>query len=289
VQTLQVGFQVSERRACAVVGMQRSTYRYRSSAKDQTALRMRLRDRAAARVRYGYRRLHVLLQREGWRVNHKRVYRLYRLEGLGLRLKRTRKRVSAVRVVPPRAQKPNERWRMDFMTDSLYDGRRFRLLTIVDTVTRESPAIVVDRSLTGQRVVAALEQLQATRGLPQRIAVDNWPRVYLESVGCVGTPHGVQLEFSRPGTPTDTACSEAFNGRLRQACLDQHWFTSIDDARTIIEAWREEDNAERPHGALGNLTPQAFAAQWRAQATAPIREELTARLEAVGSTRNAFF
>jgi putative transposase len=136
---------------------------------------MRLRDRAAARVRYGYRRLHVLLQREGWRVNHKRVYRLYRLEGLGLRLKRTRKRVSAVRVVPPRAQKPNERWSMDFMTDSLYDGRRFRLLTIVDTVTRESPAIVVDRSLTGQRVVAALEQLQATRGLPQRIAVDTGP------------------------------------------------------------------------------------------------------------------
>jgi putative transposase len=136
VQTLQVGFQVSERRACAVVGMQRSTYRYRSSAKDQTALRMRLRDLAAARVRYGYRRLHVLLQREGWRVNHKRVYRLYRLEGLGLRLKRTRKRVSAVRVVPPRAQKPNERWSMDFMTDSLYDGRRFRLLTIVGSWRR---------------------------------------------------------------------------------------------------------------------------------------------------------
>ncbi len=288
VQFLQVGVRVSERRACNVVGVNRSTQRYRSVAKDQTALRMRVRDLAAARVRYGYRRLHVLLRRDGWHVNHKRVYRLYRLEGLGLRLKRSRKRVSAVRVMPPRAQQPNERWSMDFMTDSLYAGRRLRLLTIVDTVTRESPAIAVDRSLTGQRVVAVLERLKATRGLPQRIAVDNGPEFVSKALDAWAHRHGVQLEFSRPGTPTDNAFIEAFNGRLRQECLDQHWCTSIDDARTIIEAWRQEYHVERPHGALGNRTPQAFAAQWRARAHAPSCEGLTARLEVVESTRNAF-
>ena len=191
VQFLRVGFQVSERRACAVVGMSRSMQRYRSVAKDQTALRMRMRDLAATRIRYGYRRLHVLLQREGWHVNHKRVYRLYRLEGLGLRLKRARKRVSGIRVVPPRAHQPNERWSMDFMSDSLYDGRRFRMLTIVDTVTRESPAIAVDRSLTGQRVVAVLEQLQATRGVPQRIAVDNGPEFVSKALDAWAHRHGV--------------------------------------------------------------------------------------------------
>jgi putative transposase len=177
---------------------------------------------------------------------------------------------------------------MDFMMDSLYDGRHFLLLTIVDTVTRESPAIAVDRSLTGQRVVAVLEGLKATCGVPQRIAVDNRPEFILKALDAWAHRHGVQLEFSRPGTPTDTAFIEAFNGRLRQECLDRHWFTSIDDARTIIEAWYQEYNAERPHGALGNRTPQAFAAQWSGQATAPIREGLADRLECIGSTQTVF-
>lgn len=244
--------------------LSRSSLRYRSTARDQSALRMRLRDLAAARVRYGYRRLHVLLRREGWRVNHKRVYRLYRLEGLGLRLKPRRKRVSPGRVVLPTATQPNERWSMDFMTDQLQDGRRFRVLTLVDTVTRESPALVVGQSLTGQQVVALLDGLKATHGIPQRIAVDNGPEFISQVLDAWAHRNGVQLEFSRPGTPTDNAYIEAFNGRFRDECLNQHWFASIDEARNTIESWRHEYNLERPHSALGNLTPAAFAAQWTA-------------------------
>lgn len=240
----------------------RSSLRYQSSARDQTALRMRLRDLAAARVRYGYRRLHVLLRREGWQVNHKRVYRLYRLERLGLRLKPRRKRVSIVRAVPPGATQPNERWSMDFMTDQLQDGRRFRVLTLVDNVTRESPAIAVGQSLTGQQVVAVLERVKETHGLPQRIAVDNGPEFISQVVDAWAHRNGVQLEFSRPGTPTDNAYIEAFNGRFRDECLNQHWFASIDEARHTIEQWRQEYNTERPHSALGNQTPAEFAAQW---------------------------
>ncbi len=171
----RVGFEVSERRACRVAGVPRSTCRYRSVARDQTALRVRLRDLAAARVRYGYRRLHVLLRREGWRVNHKRVYRLYREEGLGIRVKRRRKRTSMPRVAPPPPTRPQERWSMDFLTDALADGRRFRVLTVVDNVSRVSPAIEVGTSLTGERVVAVLERLRRTVGCPDRIAIDYGP------------------------------------------------------------------------------------------------------------------
>ncbi len=286
---LQTGFRISERRACEVLQLSRSSLRYRSTARDQTALRMRLRDLAAARVRYGYRRLHVLLRREGWHVHHKRVYRLYRLEGVGLRLKQRRKRVSSVRVVPPQATKPNERWAMDFMTDSLYDGRRFRVLTLVDTVTRECPAIEVGQSLTGQRVVTVLNRLRVARGLPNVIAVDNGPEFISKALDAWAHEHGVQLAFSRPGTPTDNAYIEAFNGRLREECLNQHWFASIDDAQRTIEGWRQDYNNERPHGALGNVTPQAFAAQWTTPVEHALWQGLTHRLEGSGSRRNRVF
>lgn len=179
---LQTGFAVSTRRACEVVQLNRSTQYYRSHAPDQTLLRRRLRNLAAARVRYGYRRLHVLLRREGWHINHKRVFRLYRLDGLNLRLKRTRKRVSQIRVVPPTATAPMECWSMDFMSDRLYDGRRFRILTLVDTVSRISPAIEVDRSLTGDRVVQVLERATVLYGLPQRISVDNGPEFIFKAL-----------------------------------------------------------------------------------------------------------
>jgi putative transposase len=283
---LQTGFRISERRTCAVLQFSRSSLRYRSTARDQTALRMRLRDLAAARVRYGYRRLHVLLQREGWHVNHKCVYRLYRLEGLGLRLKQRRKRVSTVRVEAPPATKPNERWAMDFMTDSLYDGRRFRMLTLVDTVTRECPAIEVGQSLTGQRVVAVLNRLKATHGLPKAIAVDNGPEFISKALDAWAHEYGVELEFSRPGTPTDNPYIEAFNGRLRDECLDQHWFASLEDARQTIESWRQDYNTERPHGALGNQTPHAFAANWTSAADGRLWKGLTQQLEGVRGCRN---
>ncbi len=264
MQDLQVGFQISERRACAVVGVSRSSHRYHSTAQDQTALRMRLRDLAATRVRYGYRRLHVLLRREGWQVNHKRIYRLYRLEGPALRRRWRRKRVGAVRVMPSQAQRPNERWSMDFVTDTLATGQRFRALTLVDNVSRVSPAIEVGVSLTGRHVVRVLERLKATQGLPKRIAVDNGPEFISKVLDAWAHEHGIQLEFSRPGKPTDNAFIESFNSRLRQDCLNQHWFRSIAEAQTIIEAWRQDYNANHPHSALGYAAPEVFARQWRA-------------------------
>jgi putative transposase len=260
VRFVQVGFQVSERRACHIIPMHRSTHRYRSIAQDQTALRMRLRDLAAARVRYGYRRLHVLLQREGWQVNHKRVYRWYRLEGLSLRVKAKKKRTSQLRVPRPAAEAPNEHWSMDFMTDRLCDGRRFRALTLVDNMTRESLAIEADVSLTGARVVAVLERLAESRGPPQVIYVDNGPEFISRVLDEWAHRHDVQLAFSRPGKPTDNPFIESFNGRFREECLNQHWFAGLDEVQATIEAWRVEYNTVRPHSALGNQAPAAYRA-----------------------------
>ena len=269
VHSVRAGFRVSERRACRVAGVPRSTCRYRSAARDQTALRVRLRDLAASRVRYGYRRLHVLLRREGWMVNHRRVYRLYREEGLGIRVKRRKKLASAPRVLPPPAKRPRERWSMDFLTDGLANGQRFRVLTIVDTVSRVSPAIEVGVSLTGERVVAVLERLKRTTGTPQRIAIDNGPEFVSKALDAWAYRNGVQLEFSRPGKPTDNAFAESFNGRFRDECLDQHWFASLEEVRQTVEAWRIEYNTERPHRALGQQAPAAWEAAWAPAQKAP--------------------
>ncbi len=262
VRFFRAGFRVSERRACRVARVPRSSCRYRSVTADQTALRVRLRDLAAARVRYGYRRLHVLLRREGWRVNHKRVYRLYREEGLAIRVKRRKKRVAGQRVLPPPAKRRHERWSIDFLADGLADGRRFRVLTIVDNVSRVSPAIEVGVSLTGERVVAVLDRLKPTVGRPERIAVDNGPEFVSKALDAWAYRNGVRLEFSRPGKPTDNAFAESFNGRFRDECLDQHWFASLEEARQTIEAWRIEYNTERPHRGLKHQTPVAYAAAW---------------------------
>jgi putative transposase len=265
VQFLRIGFKVSERRACQVIGIRRSSYRYQSTAQDQNPLKMRIRDIAAARVRYGYRRVHVLLRREGWQVNHKRVYRLYRLEGLSLRLKTRKKRVSGMRAVQPAPTAPNQRWSMDFMSDSLYDGRRFRVLTLVDNMSRESPIIAAERSFSGEKVAEVLDQAAQRGGLPIAIQVDNGPEFTSKALDEWAARNKVKLIFSRPGTPTDNPYIEAFNGRLRAECLDQHWFASLEDARSIIEAWRVEYNTERPHTALNNQAPTVYRAIWERQ------------------------
>lgn len=263
MEFLTVGFRVSTRRACRVIGVPRTTNDYRSKAKDQSALRLRIRDLAQARVRYGYRRLHVLLLREGWRVNHKRVYRLYKEEGLSLRLKSKKKRVSVSRVesAPPRA--PNEVWSMDFVSDSLGNGQALRALTIVDNFSRVSPAIEVDFSLTGKRVVEVLERISTSYGQPQVIKCDNGPEFVSRAVDEWAYRKGIKLELSRPGRPTDNAYIESFNGRFRQECLDQHWFETLEEARRTVEKWREEYNQTRPHSALGNKTPEAFKENWQ--------------------------
>jgi len=251
---------VSERRVCGILEFQRSTCQYRSVADEQAALRIRLRDWAQARVSYGYRRLHVLLQREGWKVNHKRVYRLYRVEGLGMRPKKPRRHVTACRRIERAvAEEPNDSWSMDFMSDELFDGRRIRLLTIVDNFTRESLAIEVAERIGGQRVVEVLMRLGEERSLPRIIRVDNGPEFISKRLDQWAYLNGVELDFSRPGKPMDNGLIEAFNGRLRQECLNESWFLSLNDAREKVETWRQEYNRERPHGALGNLAPLEYA------------------------------
>jgi putative transposase len=209
-----------------VLKLERSVYYYRSRKDPQTELQVRLKDLAAARVRYGYERLHTLLRREGWQINLKRVYRLYHEEGLSLRLKTKKKRISERRVPLSRPAAPNECWSMDFVHDRLADGRPFRVLTLVDNFSRVSPAIDCDFSFNGLRVVAVLERLK-TMGLPHTIKVDNGSEFISKALDAWTHCHDVKLEFSRPGKPTDNAFIESFNDRLRQECLNQNCFSPL--------------------------------------------------------------
>jgi putative transposase len=263
VRFLCTGFDISTHKACSLVGCSRSTFYYRSRRKDQTALLVRLRDLAASRVSYGYRRLHVLLRREGWDINHKRVYRLYLQQGLSLRLKCRKKRASAVRVPIPQPTAPNECWSMDFVADELSDSRKIRLLTIVDNFSRVSPAIEVGASLRGKDVVRVLERLRAAGEVPQVIRVDNGSEFVSKVMDEWAHRNKVKLDFSRPGKPKDNAFIESFNGRLRQECLNQHWFTTLEEARIKVGNWRVEYNEARPHSSLGNRTPSEYAAEWK--------------------------
>ena len=257
---LRVCYEVSERRVCQVLGLSRSSCRYLARADEQAVLRIRLRDLAYARASYGYRRWHVLLQREGWSVNHKRVYRLYKLEGLMMRPKKPRKHVTARRRMDRvEAVGPNEGWSMDFMSDELCSGERIRLLTLVDNFTRESLAIEVHRQLGGHRVVEVLDGIGRQRSLPQTIRLDNGPEFISKVLDQWAHLNGVELDFSRPGKPSDNAFIEAFNGRLREECLNENWFLSLEDAREKVEVWRREYNRRRPHGSLGNLSPEEFS------------------------------
>ena len=260
MRQVQAAHGVSERRSCVALGVDRSTIRYRSTKPDQAPLRLRIRDLAKTRVRYGYFRIYILLRREGWMVNHKRVYRLYREEGLSLRLKRPRRHVSAAnRERQPAAAGPNQLWSMDFVSDALFDGRRLRALTVVDTYTREALAIEVDQGIRGEQVVEVMRRLAASRGAPTTIRVDNGPEFVSKTLDRWAYENAVTLDFSRPGKPTDNAYVESFNGRLRDECLNANWFLSLTDAKAKIEAGRRHYNERRPHTALGWLTPHEFA------------------------------
>ena len=193
---------------------------------------LRIRDLAATRTRYGYFGIYILLRREGWFVNHKRVYRFYRDDGLSLRLKRPRRNVSAAnRERQPVARAANEMWSMDFVSDALFDGRRLRALTVIDTFTREALAIDIDQGIKGGQVVAAMARIALSRGAPRIIRVDNGPEFISKALDRWAYENGVTLDFSRPGKPTDNAFVESFNGRLRDECLNTHWFLSLEDTR----------------------------------------------------------
>lgn len=250
---------ISERRACKMTGLHRSTFRYQAKPSDDTEIRLRLRQLAEQRRRFGSPRLHVLLRREGYLINHKRTERIYREEGLSLRLKRRRKRCSALRIVLNKPQRVNQHWSMDFVTDNLYNGRRFRILTVVDDLSRECPVLEVDHSLTGLRVTRVLDRIALTRGLPDVITVDNGPEFISKVMDAWAYEKRVKLHFIQPGKPTQNAYIESFNGKFRDECLDEHIFLSLEDARRKIEAWREDYNADRPHRSLNNMTPNEFA------------------------------
>jgi len=267
-------FGCSQRNALRVVKMSASTYLYKPVKNDDQALTMRIKDITATRVHYGYRRVHVLLRREGYLDNVKRVYRLYRQEGLSLRLKRPRRNKAAkLRQPKALAHAINEIWSMDFVADALFDGRKLRMLTVVDLYTRECLAIEVGQSLKGEDVVGVLNMIERQRGLPRTIKTDNGSEFIGKAMDRWAYERAVELDFSRPGKPTDNAGVESFNGRLRQECLNANWFLSLQDAKMKIEAWRRDYNEARPHSALDWATPAEFARRCCLQAASAITPE----------------
>ncbi|HQA12527.1 IS3 family transposase [Zoogloea sp.] len=247
---------VSIRQACGAIGFDRSTFHYQSRRTDQAAVAKRIREICETRVRYGYRRVHVLLAREGWGINVKKVYRIYKELGMQLRHKTPKRRVKAkLRDDRVEAVGPNEVWAMDFVHDQLATGKKLRVLTVVDTFSRYVPVLDVRYSYRGEDVVATLDRVCRTAGYPKTIRVDQGSEFVSRDMDLWAYQRGVVLDFSRPGKPTDNAFIEAFNGRFRAECLNQHWFLTLADAAEKLEAWRRYYNEERPHGAIGNKVP----------------------------------
>jgi putative transposase len=259
----------SERRACQLAGIGRSSCRYQARRRDDPELRQRLRELAGERRRFGYRRLTVLLRREGWRVNPKRVYRLYCEEGLSVRCRQRKRLKAEVRRPLALPTQANQVWTMDFTHDNLASGRKFRTLNLMDGYTRESPRIEVDTSLPGLRVVRVLEEVARERGYPQAVQVDNGPEFISRVVDQWAFAHRVELHFIAPGKPTQNAHIESFNGKFRDECLNENWFLTLQEAREKIEAWRRDYNQVRPHSGLGYQTPEEFAAQAAERGASP--------------------
>lgn len=259
VRSIREHYQIGERRACELMGVQRSTYRYRPRRNDEE-LREALRRCASDRPRFGYRRLHLLLEREGWEVNIKRVHRIYREEGLAVRRRKRKKIVREKRSTIDAPLGPNVQWSMDFVSDSLAIGGSFRTLNIIDDGTREGLAMEVDTSITGDRVARVLDRIAESRPLPQRIVVDNGPEFTGKAMTRWARNRRVELAFIQPGRPMENCFVESFNGRFRDECLNTHWFTSLRSAKSTIEFWRKDYNEVRPHSSLDGRTPAEYAA-----------------------------
>jgi putative transposase len=242
----------------------------------QEPLRRRLKELADTRVSYGYRRLHVLLRREGWPINHKRVYRLYREDGLTLRRRKPKRRRSAVaRSLPSPVSAPNQRWAMDFMQDALADGRRIRVLTMVDVFTRECVVLEARARFSAEDVARVLDRLKLRRGLPEAIQCDQGTEFTSMVLDQWAYRNGVRLDFSRRGRPGDNAVNEAFNGSVRREVLSQHYFLSLLEAQQELARWRREYNNDRPHGSLAQVSPAQYREAWlstRGPAELPFRE-----------------
>jgi putative transposase len=252
-------FALSLRRACGALGFPRSSWHYASKREPPAELIEKLRALASKRPRWGYRMLHLMLKRDGVIANHKRIYRLYKEEGLAVRTKKRKRIAARARTVLAAPTRPNERWSMDFVSDVTWSGRRFRIFAVVDDFTRETLALVVDTSLGGARVARVLDELVALRGAPVMIVCDNGPEFTSKALDAWAYQRGVKLHFIRPGKPVENAYVESFNGKLRNECLNENWFLNLDDARRIIEAWRVDYNEVRPHSSLDGMTPKEYA------------------------------
>jgi putative transposase len=253
-----------------LIGLSRNTLRYKLQPDKDVAIRYRLKELAEQRRRSGCQLFHQMMKREGLVINHKRTERIYKEEGLSLKIRRRKKRASRARVEIPRAEKRNQLWALDFMHDSMGIGRKLRILPIIDTYTKECHRIEVDRSIGGRRVTEVLSEAASIHGLPENIVVDNGPEFISNAMDEWAYNREVTLHFIRPGKPVDNAFMESFNARLREECLNLNWFRSIDHARQVIEQWRIDYNETRLHSSLGFLTPKEFAQK--------IAEDLTEKL-----------
>jgi putative transposase len=259
VAHLQVAYEVSERRACSALGADRTSVRYRSRRPDDATARVRLRELASIRRRFGYRRLHILLRREGIVMNHKKLRRLYREERLQVRRRGGRKRALGTRTPMALPQGPNQRWSLDFLSDAMTDGRRFRVLAIVDDFTRECLVLVADTSLPGLRVARELDTVIAIRGRPGTIVSDNGTELTSMAILRWSQERQIAWHYIAPGKPQQNAFIESFNGRLRDELLNETLFSSLAHAREALSFWKDDYNTIRPHSGLGNLTPSAYA------------------------------
>jgi putative transposase len=262
--TMRQGLEISERRACGLIEVARTTaHRRLDETGENAALKMRLIDLAHARRRFGYRRLHDLLRREGAAVNHKRIYRLYREAGLSVRKRRRRKSVMINRQALSVSTRPNEVWSIDFVMDALANGRSIKCLTVVDDYTRECLAIAVDFGIGGAYVAAVLNRIGQFRGLPQAIRTDQGPEFTSRALESWAYRQGVDLKLIAAGKPTQNAYIESFNGKFRDECLNDHYFSNLAHARAVIAAWRQDYNEARPHSSIGRLPPAEFALRHR--------------------------
>lgn len=271
-------------RSCTLVKLDRSSYYYKAAERDDSTLREAIKRIAAERKRFGYRRIYIMLRRAGFTDNHKRVYRIYTEEELQVR-KRKRKKATRWRGEKPQSPvRANERWSMDFVHDSLENGRKIRVLTVVDDYTRECIHLEVDSSLSGHRVARVLEQLKYHRGLPEKLLTDNGSEFTGKALDSWAYAERVKQQFIEPGKPVQNCYVESFNGKFRDECLNEHWFMNITDAKTIIEKWRIDYNQDRPHSSLNNLTPLEFI--YKESGRSP-RGTITAALDSSGIQSNS--
>ena len=248
----------SQRKACELVGIAPRVYRYQSKRGDDADLRERLVELSAERRRFGYRRLHILLRREGWQVNWKKLYRLYKEEKLTVRKRGGRQRALGTRAPMAVPQDKNQRWSLDFVSDTLVDGRRFRILCVIDDFSRECLATIEDNSISGTRVARELDAIADRRGYPCMVVSDNGTELTSNAMLKWQQDRQVEWHYIAPGKPMQNGFVESFNGRLRDECLNEHLFSSLPAARQMIEEWRIDYNTERPHTSLNGLTPQEF-------------------------------